>query len=47
MLVQTEGDLESVITIANQHPDELVFAEVRLERMDFSETLRKIGESLR
>ena len=45
--VRTEGDLESVLTTAGEHNDDLVFAEVRLERTDFSETLRKIGESLR
>ena len=45
VLVRTEGDLESVLVMANQHPDDLVFAEVRLERMDFSETLRKMGKA--
>ena len=47
MLVRTEGDLESVLATARANPDDLIFAEVRLERMDFSETLRKLGESLR
>jgi indolepyruvate decarboxylase len=46
-LVETEGDLEAFLHEANAHPDELAFAEVRLERTDFSETLRKMGESLR
>jgi indolepyruvate decarboxylase len=45
--VQTEGDLESVLATASEHTDDLLFVEVRLERTDFSETLRKIGESLR
>ena len=46
-LVRTEGDLESVLRLAALHTDELIFVEVRLSRMDFSETLRKMGESLR
>ncbi len=45
--VRTEGDLESVLKEADEHPDELVFAEIKLERLDFSETLRRLGESLR
>lgn len=46
-LVQTEGDLEAILATTALHADELIFVEVRLGRMDFSETLRKLGESLR
>jgi indolepyruvate decarboxylase len=45
--VSTEGDLESALIMANTLRDSLVFVEIRLERLDFSETLRRIGESLR
>jgi indolepyruvate decarboxylase len=46
-IVRTEGDLESALRQAGERPDDLVFAEIRLGRRDFSETLRRLGESLR
>lgn len=46
-IVRTEGDLESALRQADERPDDLVFAEIRLGRRDFSETLRRLGESLR
>jgi TPP-dependent 2-oxoacid decarboxylase len=45
--VITEGDLESALKEANDRADSMVFVEVRLDRFDFSETLRKAGERLR
>jgi indolepyruvate decarboxylase len=45
--VSTEGDLESALVMADARRDSLVFVEIRLERFDFSETLRRIGEGLR
>jgi indolepyruvate decarboxylase len=45
--VFTEGDLESVLSAASEHTNTLIFAEIHLERLDFSETLRGLGESLR
>ncbi len=45
--VSTEGDLESALALAEGRKDSLVFVEVRLDRLDFSETLRRIGERLR
>lgn len=45
--VETEGDLESLLAAVRLAPEELAFAEICLERTDFSETLRKLGESLR
>lgn len=47
MRVETEGRLEAFLASTGLHVDELAFAEVRLGRMDFSETLKKLGESLR
>ena len=46
-IVRTEGDLETVLKEAEEHPENLIFAEIRLGRHDFSETLRQLGESLR
>jgi indolepyruvate decarboxylase len=45
--VSTEGDLEAVLEAARAQAGSLVFAEIRLDRFDFSETLRRIGERLR
>jgi indolepyruvate decarboxylase len=45
--VATEGDLEAALAMAARLPDSLVFIEVSLERLDFSETLRGLGERLR
>jgi len=45
--VRTEGDLEAVLRQAAEQKDALVFADVRLKRDDFSETLRRLGETLR
>jgi TPP-dependent 2-oxoacid decarboxylase len=45
--VSTEGDLESALIMADARRDTLVFVEIRLDRFDFSETLRRIGERLR
>ena len=45
--VSTEGDLESALVMADARRDSLVFVEICLERFDFSETLRRIGEGLR
>lgn len=45
--VSTEGDLESALVMADARRDALVFVEIRLDRFDFSETLRRIGERLR
>ncbi len=45
--VSTEGDLESALVMADARKDSLIFVEIRLERLDFSETLRRIGERLR
>jgi indolepyruvate decarboxylase len=45
--VKTEGDLEAALKMAAEQPDSLVFVEVSLERFDFSETLRGLGERLR
>jgi len=46
-IVRTEGDLETVLKEAGDRPEDLIFAEIRLGRQDFSETLRRLGESLR
>jgi indolepyruvate decarboxylase len=45
--VSTEGELEAFLAEAAGDVDALMFAEVRLERSDFSATLRRIGEKLR
>ena len=45
--VSTEGELEEVLRLAAEETSSLIFAEVRVDRLDFSETLRKIGERLR
>ena len=45
--VSTEGDLEVFLAEAADNTEALMFAEVRLERSDFSATLRRIGEKLR
>jgi len=45
--VSTEEDLESALVMAEARRDSLIFVEIRLERFDFSETLRRIGERLR
>ncbi len=47
LCVTTEGGLESALVMAEDRRDSLVFVEIRLERFDFSETLRRIGERLR
>ncbi len=43
----TERELETALALAENRRDSLVFIEVRLDRLDFSETLRGIGERLR
>ena len=45
--VKTEGELEAALAMAAEQRDSLVFVEVSLERFDFSETLRGLGERLR
>lgn len=45
--VTTEGELESFIDMTRHSRDSLCFAEIRLGKLDFSDTLRKIGERLR
>jgi TPP-dependent 2-oxoacid decarboxylase len=45
--VSTEEDLESALVMAEARRDSPIFVEIRLERFDFSETLRRIGERLR
>ncbi len=45
--VSTEGELEEVLRLAAEETSSLIFAEVRVDRLDFSETLRRIGERLR
>jgi indolepyruvate decarboxylase len=45
--VSTEGDLESALALAEGRKDSLVFVEVRLDKLDFSETLKRIGKQLR
>ena len=43
----TEGDLEDFLELASRDTASLCFAEVVVDRLDFSETLRKLGEKLR
>lgn len=45
--LSTEGDLELFLDAASQATSALHFGEVIIERYDFSETLRKLGERLR
>jgi TPP-dependent 2-oxoacid decarboxylase len=45
--VSTEGDLDAFLQLATEETSSLVFGEVRVDRFDFSETLRGIGERLR
>ena len=42
--VRTEGDLEIALKRVQDEPDSLAFIEVRLDRRDFSENLRRLGE---
>ncbi len=44
--VRTEGDLEQALKKAGDRPGELAFVEVHLDKMDCSETLRKLGKAL-
>ena len=43
--VETEGDLEAALAHAQAHPDELVLVEVRLGRLDASQTLKRFGKA--
>jgi TPP-dependent 2-oxoacid decarboxylase len=45
--LSTEGELETFLEAASRDTSSLLFAEVVVGRLDFSETLRKLGERLR
>jgi TPP-dependent 2-oxoacid decarboxylase len=45
--VKTEGELESALKKAKDRPDELAFIEVRLDRWDCSDALKKLGAGLK
>jgi indolepyruvate decarboxylase len=45
--VKTEGELEKALEKANAEPDSLALIEVRLNRFDCSEALKKLGTALR
>ncbi len=44
--VRTEGDLENALKKAADHPRELAFIEVKLEKWDCSAGLKKLGKAL-
>jgi TPP-dependent 2-oxoacid decarboxylase len=45
--VKTEGELEEALKKANAEPDSLALVEVRLDKFDCSEALKKLGKALR
>ena len=45
LVVETEGDLEAALVHAQARPDELVLVEVRLDRLDASQTLKRFGHA--